>query len=532
MYRVFLVDDEIVVREGIRDNVKWQNTNFIFSGEAQDGEIALPLIQEIKPDILLTDIKMPFMDGLQLTKIVRKSMPWIKVIILSGHDEFKYAKEAIQIGVTEYLLKPVASGDLIEALDRVALQIEKEKREAEAVEKLKSQLEQHTFLLRDKFLERLVQGMIPILDIIDGCAKFKIDIIAKYYLAVIIEVEIYENNNLTKEPSEFLKAQVVINDIVNKDEDIISFSKSTDEIVLILKGDSESSLNEKSYVVGQAIKYEAERSTSCKLAISIGKPRERLQGISLSYKDADKVRDYKYVYGRNKILSSSDVKSGGGFEKKFIKIERNNVKEFMKCGSRSEIGQFIEQYINGLNEAEIKSPIYFYYLFVDLVLGASDVIQELGEKIENVIPEIVCFESLLADIDSIERFKELVESVTSKVIDFRESKSLNKYCNIIVKAKEYIDSNFSNHDISLNSVASHVNVSPSHFSTIFSQETGENFIEYLTKVRMKKAMMLLRMTAQKSAEIAYSVGYNDPHYFSYIFKKTVGITPKEYRNET
>ena len=123
MYKVFLVEDEIVVREGIRDNVNWENSNFIFSGEAPDGEIALPLIQEIKPDILITDIKMPFMDGLELSRIIKKNMPWVRIIILSGHDEFKFAKEAISIGVTEYLLKPISSSDLLKALNKVTVEI-------------------------------------------------------------------------------------------------------------------------------------------------------------------------------------------------------------------------------------------------------------------------------------------------------------------------------------------------------------------------------------------------------------------------
>lgn len=532
MYKVFLVDDEIVIREGIRDNINWNRTNFIFSGEATDGEIALPLIQEIKPDILLTDIKMPFMDGLELTKIVRKTMPWIKIIILSGHDEFKYAKEALQMGVAEYLLKPVASCELLEALNKVALQIEKENKEKEDVEKIKKQLEQNTFLLRDKFLDRLVQGLIPTIDIIDGCAKFNINVLSKCYLVAIIEVEIDDSDNMVIDPSDILKSQVLINDIVSRDEDIIYFTKSIDEIILILKGDNEAVLNDKIYSVGQNIKYEAERNSCCKLSISIGLPRERLQGITLSYKDADKVRNYKYVYGKNKILSINDVKISNLTKKDFVKLEKNNVRDFMKCGAISEVRLFADQFTKSLNSVEVKSPIYIYYLFVDLILDASAVIEELGEKLENVIPEITSIEAVLADMDSVANFSKLVESIIIKVMQFREKKTENKYWSTIIKAKEYIDNNYANPNISLNSVAAYVNISSSHFSTIFSQETGENFIEYLTKVRMKKAMSLLKMTSQKSAEIAYNVGYNDPHYFSYLFKKITGMTPKEYRNET
>ena len=117
-YKVFLVEDEIVTREGIRDNVDWKANGFEFCGEASDGDMALPLIQAIKPDVLITDIKMPFMDGLQLSKIIRERMPWVKIIILSGHDEFEYAQEAIKLGVNEYLLKPITVQEMHKVLQK------------------------------------------------------------------------------------------------------------------------------------------------------------------------------------------------------------------------------------------------------------------------------------------------------------------------------------------------------------------------------------------------------------------------------
>jgi two-component system response regulator YesN len=123
LYKIFLVEDEIVAREGIRDNVDWKSAGFEFCGEAPDGEIALPLIETIQPDVLVTDIKMPFMDGLQLCKILRERMPWVKIIILSGHDEFNYAQAAVKLGVTEYLLKPISALDLHNVLQKVASQL-------------------------------------------------------------------------------------------------------------------------------------------------------------------------------------------------------------------------------------------------------------------------------------------------------------------------------------------------------------------------------------------------------------------------
>jgi len=141
MYKVFLVEDEIVAREGIRDNVDWNLAGFEFCGEAPDGEMALPLIDSTQPDVLITDIKMPFMDGLQLCKIVRERMPSIKIIILTGHDEFNYAQDAVKLGVTEYLLKPVGVQDLYNVLERVASQLDQERQEQESLRRLKNQVE-------------------------------------------------------------------------------------------------------------------------------------------------------------------------------------------------------------------------------------------------------------------------------------------------------------------------------------------------------------------------------------------------------
>jgi two-component system response regulator YesN len=532
VYKVFLVDDEVVVRHGIRDCINWEKTDFVFSGESPDGEFALPLIQEIKPDILITDIKMPFMDGLQLSQIIRKNMPWVKIIILSGHDEFDFAREAMRIGVTEYLLKPVTSDDLFESLKKVAVQIENEKKERENAEKLKNQLAQNTPLFRDKFLNELLLGMISPVDVIDNCSSLNINIISKFYIVEIIELEITKKDSTEGGYSEVLQAETLIDNVVMKNSDVIKFRRLLGEIILIIKGDNAESIEETAYGLAQSVKYDVERKTSCILGISIGSARERIQGITQSYKEADEIKNYRYIYGKSKILGINDIKTSVGGKKEFIKIYKNNVYDFLKCGLKSDIHFFVNQYISNLNEVEMKSLIYVYYLFLDIVLNASRFIDELGGEIEQLMPWVADLENFVAGIDSIDEFGELTENTLNKVLEFRDTRVEKKYDSIINKAKEYIHKNFSNPGISLNSVSSYVNVSPSHFSTIFSQETGENFIEYLTKVRVKKAMELLKTTSLKSAEIAYDVGYNDPHYFCYIFKKAVGNTPKEYRNET
>ncbi len=528
MYKVFLVDDEIGIREGMRDNVKWSDANFIFSGEASDGEMALPLIKEIEPDAIITDIKMPFMDGLQLSRIVRKSMPSVKIIILTGHDEFDYAKEAIGIGVTDFLLKPVCASELIEVMKKTAMKIEQERKKENASIQLKEQLESNAMMIRDRFLNELVLGAVPLQGTLDDCEKFQIDIISKFYLVAIIEAEVMPQNMQDKS-KEYATFETLVEKKLQTNSNVIKFNRSVGELILIIKGDNAGDLGTFAYELLKLVKTEVELNSSCVLDISLGSVMERLQGITKSYKEADIVSKYKYLYGRNKILAINDIKPG---IKEFIKYDDiNNVSDFMKSGLFKDIDQFVDKFIESLSEKGMDSFIYVNYTLIDIMSSAAKFVKELGRDIEDILPEAIQFEDDLAIVDSIYKFKELMINVLERVLLCRDNMIEDKYYCTISKAKEFINRNYSEPGISLNSVASYVNISPSYFSSLFSQETGETFIEYLTKLRIKKAKELLKTTLKRTSEIAYNVGYNDHHYFSYIFKKWEGITPKEFRSK-
>ena len=147
MIKVFLVEDEPIIRKGIRDNIDWAANGFQFVGEGGDGEYAYPLILETEPDILVTDVKMPFMDGLELSRLVKKALPDIKIVILSGYNEFDYAKEAIKMGISDYILKPVTSAALVEALKRVADTIREEREREKLLERYFASYKKYTEFL-------------------------------------------------------------------------------------------------------------------------------------------------------------------------------------------------------------------------------------------------------------------------------------------------------------------------------------------------------------------------------------------------
>ncbi len=158
MFKVFLVEDEIVVREGIRNNIQWEQYGFVYVGDASDGELALPLIRQIQPDLLITDIKMPFMDGLALIELVRGELPKTKIVIISGYDDFSYAQQAIRMGVEQYLLKPIMKDKMVEILIELHKKMEAEQQQQEYLARFQREVQEYEMFSRRRFFEQIVAG--------------------------------------------------------------------------------------------------------------------------------------------------------------------------------------------------------------------------------------------------------------------------------------------------------------------------------------------------------------------------------------
>jgi two-component system response regulator YesN len=543
VYKVFLVEDEIVVREGIRNSIPWDKTAYTLAGEAPDGEMALSIIRDIKPDILITDIKMPFMDGLALSRIVKKILPWIKILILSGHDEFEYARKAISIGIEEYLLKPVSSQDMIAALDKIAARIDEEKEKLLSIENLKKQAKSHADILRERWLLDFVRGRIPAGETVENARELGLDLIARSYIAAVIAVL---PPSFPKKPAEdhtqFLSVKVIIKSMTERYPNVILFPGDEKKYVMVIKenlpgvdaGDikkAEESVEELAYAVAEGIKYGVESNTECKVAIGIGPVVERLGEISRSFYNADIIAVYQADRGLARIADERSFAGEGDFDQTgLLNIEGDPLVARLKYASEKDVESIIKGYADLLGEKSGESQMLEYYIFGDIIVGASKIIEELGGDIKQIIPFSLQQNEIQEIINSREIFYEKIRSLFNAVIEFRESQTGGRYQAVILKAKAYIDLNYGDQDISLHTVASHVGISPNHLSTVFSQETGENFIEYLTRVRIERAKHLLANTAMKSADIAHETGFSDPHYFSFIFKKNTGLSPREYRS--
>ena len=521
-YKVFLVEDEIVTREGIRDNVDWKSAGFEFCGEAPDGEIALPLIEATQPDLLITDIKMPFMDGLQLCKIIREHMPWIKIIILSGHDEFQYAQTAIQLGVYEYLLKPVSVSDLHKVLQRAVEALDWERIERENLKRLRQQVDDNLALLREKFLRRLVLGGFSSAEAIEQSGQLGLNLLANYYLVVVIQIELTDKNSSSAYQG-YQRVERIISSLVGSNRDAFLVQKDLEELLLLIKGDSSEQLIQEAAFLVELIQKETEIQTSCILRIGSGSPVQRLGDIYLSFAGA--------LASLSGPMDGRLIQSSGGGAGPIgqVKVDQSAVEHYLKSGSAQDFDKFFASQLQPISHAASRSPLVKHYLFMDILLTTAQIITDLGGDVGLVLPEIHEVEKLLARVKTTDEIRQEIHTIVLRLLAFRDSRLDRPQARFVYQAVTLINKNLSDPDLSLSQVAASVNLSPSHFSVVFSQEMGETYRDYLTRVRIEHAKELLRTTNLLCAEVAYQSGYNDPHYFSYIFKKITGMSPQQFR---
>lgn len=521
-YKVFFVEDEVITREGIRDNVDWQANGFEFCGEATDGEMALPLLRTAQPDVLITDIKMPFMDGLQLSKIMRERMPWVKIIILSGHDEFEYARQAIKLGVTDYLLKPITVQNLQTALQKLTVQLDQERKERENLRQLQEQAEENRATLRERLLFKLIVGAVSPTEAIENGQTLGLNLIARYYLVTILKIEL-DDRTEQYEHDEYQQIQSVVLGLIEKDPDIFMLKRDWGDLVLIFKGNTQEYLEEAKDFLLEEIRQEVE-NTRYKLTVGIGTTKKRIADICQSFVEA-LAQIQNSTHGDEPALNQPLERM------ELLKVDKSAVESYLYSGKREGFDEFFDAYILPLGETTLKSNLIKNYIFVDVVLAIAKLVNDLGGEVEKVIPELNSIEMIMSNIKTIEQLREQVYKILSTALAYRDCQPKGQYKDLIRQTKEYMEHHYTDPELSLNVVAAQANLSASHFSVVFSQETGQTFKEHLTELRIKKAKELLRTTTLRSADIGYQVGYNDPHYFSSVFKKHTGISPMEFRSQ-
>lgn len=531
MLKVFLAEDEFIIREGIKNNIDWQAHGYEFCGEASDGELAFPLIQKTRPDILITDIKMPFVDGLALSRLVKKELPETEIIILSGYEEFDYAKEAIQIGVARYLLKPINGETLLQEIDSVAEIILGKQKEKEIREKYQKEMEENSLRDQMDLFQHLVTGDCSMEELLSVADKLDLKIMAPWYSIVLLKIQ-----SMKHDYEEYSGSIVVVDERIAKlaePEHVLIFDRALEGRAFLFKADSEDELlaYQKEYLGD--VKEVLSSYVNLRYFGGIGTPVNRLREIPASFEDASHAFAHRYLVAESCILDSSLLMQEGAAEHEDFRIsavnpeqiDRTKMQEFLRTGDLDEVVYFVDEFFGKLDGGAMKSRIFRQYITMDAYFSIVDFLKGLGlQKDEIEAPDQDS--SVLQDEKSA---MDYIVRIMEKALVLREKKASSRYEDVVSEVIHYIEDNYAQEELSLNLLASHVNFSPNHLSMIFSQQTGQTLIRYLTDYRMNRAKELLRCSSKKSSVISMEVGYKDPHYFSYLFKKTQGMTPTQYR---
>ena len=531
MVKLFLVEDEIIMRDGIKSQIDWEKEGIEFVGEASDGELAFPMILETKPDILLTDIKMPFMDGLQLSELVRRELPDTYIIILSGYDEFSYAQQAVSLGVTEYLLKPLPPEKLLECIRKVQEKIEKERntQEGDWREEL---LREQSYYQRQEFFRDLVMGEKSLPQMLEMAQNLNINITARFYQMILLTVRMEGKDKpdfaLRDELSQMLEAV----------EGWYFFDRGEDGYAVLATGndDEEMKAAAKSAITELIAHITEDEKRS--YFVGAGTIVKRISEIEKSFYEANRVFASRFISGMNRVVFAGELSgTAGSAELQALDIHgaiadtdtRQMLENFLRTGTYEETEPFIDGLFDSIGEKNIHSMIYLNYLVMDMFFCMARFLREIDRNPEEIDKKFGSINDFMRGKVTAEAAKEYICNYLKEVIRVRDEVTQKRYGKILRDALHYIDQNYNNEEISLNKVAQIANISPNHFSSIFSQEMGITFIEYLITKRMEQAKVLLRTTQMRSSEIAYQVGYRDPHYFSSTFKRTQGMSPREYR---
>lgn len=522
MYQIFVVEDELLIRQSIRGMVENMSGPYVFCGEASDGEMALSIMQDLMPDIMITDIKMPFLDGFELIHHAKAIMPWLKTIIISGYDEFESAQKAISLGVDMYLLKPVRMAQLTDAVQKVAAQLE-QSRSGDGVPAGYNQHEmQH--VLYQHFMQQLFFGEIGTSKLLERATSLGIEMIHPFYQVVMFHFE--SDGNWDK------KWQKKIVEILRDRRSTLYYFNLPDYLTLLLYGKNKDSLNDTVYRLINIIRHEL-KDDDVFVTTLVGGVVERLSLIKDAYDATNAMLKKVQAVSVGQVIDINDTAQIATDIVSFSSSFGERYGKKLLYASAGDIPILLDEFLNGTDSNQFQSMLYRYYTLVDILKTAIQIISAVRPDIDkkDIASQFSSAYDIFTASGSRETFQQEAKALLLEAIRMkRENLGFVKYSHVISRAEGYIRENYCDPNISLISVSKHVGMSPAHFSTIFSQTLGKTFISYLTSMRIERAKELLAQTDMKLSAIAMEIGYNEPNYFSHVFKRNEGVTPKEYRN--
>jgi len=527
VYKVLIADDEYWTREKLRQMIHWQDYALEFLEPAIDGEDALAKIESERPDILITDINMPFISGTELIKIVREKYPEIISFVISGYDDFEYVREALTGGAVNYLLKPVSKIDLVNALSKSLEIISQRQKHQSEQQDTRMRLLKASSLLLDRefsyFLREKEAAFTPnislntSLDIAGNSVMLvKIHDLREIKAAYNYDLNLYSYNTKQQIRSWFEGAEVMVFNNTSRTNEFLIFSNIE--------------FSQIDQIAKKMLKGLQEYSGSV-ITIIINEHSFSVDNIRDVYKQTIRLLEFRPFSKESLILTTRDNRQGKGETEKaerFGAEQSGSLGRLIEGGHKSAIISWIEQYLNLDNEDGSLS-------FFEEKQATQSVIQYLYQRLcpvpdpQSMLKmedQIEAADSYIDMIDK-EALSELFRGIVDSMLEEKTEQTDISAQDAVEKAIAYVNEHYCE-KITLTGIAQMVGVSSSYFSTMFSRLTGENLIAYITRLRIEKAAELIRSGSFNLTETAFMVGYEDYAYFSRIFRKAMGVSPRDY----
>ena len=531
LYRIMLVDDEEEVRKAMIRKMDWERLGFTVVGDAENGEEALEKLEQLEPDVVMTDIRMPYMDGLTLTARIRDKYPSVKILIFSGYDDFEYAQQAIKLNVTEYILKPVNGEELAEILKRIRVSLDKEIEQRRDIDTLRESYLGSLPILRELFLNDLVRRTTDVANVVPRLREYGIDILdARKWLAAVIHVEQMDQTGgqILSQHQELIPISVkkLVEDHL-KPYCRFAIFNSMDGITVVAAVDEGNTQTGLINVFSDICK-ESRRVLEVVITIGVGHSCSTLEEISRSYQNAVDALGYRAIVGGGKTIYINDMEPVSRGKLELDSKSESELISAVKFGTRESISSEIRTLISRMDDVLVHARQYQLYM-LSIVNCLTRLMQQHDLNLEEMFGGQDSYGEILAGNRPREEFAAWVIPIACRMNEAMNRERDNTTRKAVLEAKEYIRENYSNPELSVEMLCRYLHMSPAYFSTVFKKETGQTYVNYLTEVRLNKAVELLNTTEDKTYVIAQKVGYQEQNYFSYVFKKQYGVSPTKYR---
>ncbi len=535
MYKAILVDDEEEVRSGIATIIDWGKSGFFVPRQAENGREALDLIEEDVPDVVITDITMPLMNGLELASVIRERFPTVKTAILTGFDDFRFAQQAIHYGVAEYLLKPVLPSDIDSLLAKLKTQLDNEAAEREDMDRLRSVYQAAQPILREKYLSSLVCGSAGTHRPWEGSPDLRVNLHGGPISAAAIRVDdpIPEGSAFAGVNSALAPIAVLdtARDVLNRLGAGEAFLHEGSVAVLLgFDQETPQAVENKVIQVLEEIRQTVEKFHKFTVTIGLGGVISAPDRIRECYGAALTALEYRIVTGGNRVICHRDIELGPAETLSFDEGRERVFASLLKFGSAKEVTDGIDLQFHDLSQMRA-APTDQRLFFLELFAAIARVARAYGLEPQDMLGAGQDPYAQLTGLDTPEKarkwFTALSLAINRRIRGIHQASGKS----ILGKAREYIQAHYADDDLTAQKLADHLHISASYLNMIFKKEAGESFLKHLVRVRLEAASSLLAGSDLKTAEIAERIGYPDINYFSYFFKKHYGVSPREYRNQ-